>query len=169
MSNKWGCLGLTVGGAVGLLLAMVILLLLRATPPLPPPLGPATIPPDVTIFLSEQSLSRMASDTLKRPAIIDFDPNGQMQVSTTATLGQLEPLIHVGLQLEMQGTEIESRLRWVRLGFLTIPARWLPQTSREAVVILGQAIKNQTPPDFMLVGLETTPEGINFQLKWVGQ
>ena len=69
----------------------------------------------------------------------------------------------------MEGAELTSRLRWVQLGFLTIPAAWLPQEARETVTMVGQAIQNQTPPDFVLLGITTTPDGIEFKLKWVGQ
>jgi hypothetical protein len=110
----------------------------------------------------------LASQALNRTAQIDFDTNGQMEVTTRSPVGRIEPVVQVGLQLELQGTEVVSQLRWVQLGFLTIPARWLPQAAFETASLIGQTIKNQTPPDFALVGLETTQEGINFQLKWIG-
>ncbi len=166
--KPWGCFGLILGSMIGLLTIMIIVLLLRPVPP-PPVLQPVTIAPDITIFMSEQSLSRIASETLNRPTVVDFDVNGQMQVTTRARIGQLKPVLDVGLLLEMQGTEVVSQLRWVRLGFLTLPARWLPQDVTEAVTAAGQAIQGQTPPDFTLIGLDTTPEGVKFQLKWVGQ
>ncbi len=34
--------------------------------------------------------------------------------------------------------------------------------------IAGQIIQSQTPPDFSLLSLETNPNGMTFQLKWVG-
>ncbi len=167
--KEWGCLGSIAGALIGLLIVVFLLLLFQSVPPPPATIQPATIAPDITIFLSEQSLSRMASETIKRPTAVNFDVNGQMQVTTQANIFGLKPVVHVGLLLEMQGTEVVSQLRWVRFGFLTVPAGWLPQGVTEMVTVLGQTIKAQTPPDFTLIGLTTTPDGVNFQLKWVGQ
>jgi hypothetical protein len=164
--NRWGCFGLLLGTLTGLLVVILILLLMRPVTP-PPAFQPPAIAPDVTVFISEESLSRLASRMLNRTLLIDFDTNGQMEVTTRSQLGSLEPVMRLGLQLELQGTEVTSQLRWVQLGFLTIPARWLPQSAAETASLIGQTIKNQTPPNFALVGLETTPEGLNFQLKWV--
>lgn len=165
--NRWGCFGLLLGTLAGLLVVMLILLLMRPVVP-PPVIQPPAIAPDVTVFISEQSLSRLASQTLSRSTLIDFDVNGHMEVTTRTPLGRLEPVVKVGLQVELQGTEVVSQLRWVQLGFMTIPARWLPQSVSDMAAMAGDTIKNQTPPNFALVGLETTPEGVNFQLKWVG-
>ena len=167
--KTWGCFGLMLGSLMGMLLILVLVLILRISPPPPAATQSATIAPDVTIFMSERSLSRIASETLARPVVIDFDEGGQMKVTTQTRIGRLEPIVHVGLLVDMQGTEAVSQLRWVRLGFLTIPERWLPQDARETVALVGQSIQNQTPPDFILLGLETTSDGIDFQLKWVGQ
>lgn len=163
-----GSFGLILGGLTGLLVVMVLAILLRPIPP-PEKIQPPTISPDITIFLSEEGLSRRASKILDRPTVIDFDLNGQMQVTTPAKVGWFEPVIHFGLVLEMQGTDVVSELDWFRLAFLTIPARWLPQTLSEGSELVGQIIKNQTPPNFILIGLATTTDGITFQLKWVGQ
>jgi hypothetical protein len=165
--NRWGCFGLLLGVLIGLLVAILILVLTRPAAP-PVAVQPPAIAPDVTVFISEQSLSRMASQILNRTTVIDFETNGQMEVTTRSPLGRIEPVMQVGLQIELQGTEVVSQLRWVQLSFLTIPARWLPQSASEMASLIGQTIKNQTPPDFALVGLETTQDGINFQLKWVG-
>ena len=167
--RTWGCFGLILGSLVGLLLIMVLVLIFRITPPPPDVPQSTTIAPDITIFMSERSLSRIASETMGRLVVIDFEADGQMQVTTQTRIGRLEPIIHIGLLVDMQGTEVVSQLRWVRLGFLTIPEKWLPRDARETVALVGQAIQNQTPPDFILLGLETTSDGINFQLKWVGQ
>jgi hypothetical protein len=167
--KTWGCFGLILGGLMGLLLILAVVLILRITPPPPNTPQSATVAPDVTIFMSERSLSRIASETMARPVVIDFDSDGQMQVTTRTKIGRLEPVVHIGLLVNMQGTEVVSQLRWVRLGFLTIPERWLPRDARQTVTLVGQAIQNQSPPDFILLGLETTADGINFQLKWVGQ
>lgn len=163
-----GYFGLVLGSLIGLLVVIVVAILLRSVPP-PVSVQPPPISPDITIFLSEQSLSRIASDILERPTVIDFDLNGQMQVTTRAKVGWVEPIIHMGLLLEMQGTDVVSEFDWLRLGFLTIPARWLPQSFDESSAMVGQIIKNQTPPDFILTGLTTTADGITFQLKWIGQ
>lgn len=163
-----GYYGLILGSLIGLLVVIVVAILLRSVPP-QTRVQPPTISPDITIFLSEQSLSRIASETLERPMVVDFDLNGQMQVTTRAKVGWVEPVIHMGLLLEMQGTDLASELHWLRLGFLTIPARWLPQTLGENSAMVGQIIKNQTPPEFIVTGLTTTPDGITFQLKWIGQ
>jgi len=163
-----GYFGLILGSLTGLLLVILAAILLRSVPP-PARVQPPTISPDITIFLSEQSLSRMASEILERPTVIDFDLNGQMQVTTRMKVGWFEPVIHMGLLLEMQGTDLASELDWFRLGFLTFPSRWLPQTLSEDSSMVGQIIKNQTPPEFILTGLTTTPDGITFQLKWIGQ
>lgn len=163
-----GYFGLSLGSLTGLLLVILAAIALRSVPT-PARVQPPTISPDITIFLSEQSLSRIASEILERPTVIDFDLNGQMQVTTRAKVGWLEPVIHIGLLLEMQGPDLVSELDWLRLGFLTIPGGWLPQTLGESSAIVGQIIKNQTPPDFILTGLTTTADGVTFQLKWIGQ
>lgn len=163
-----GYFGLILGGLTGLLLVIVAAILLRSVPP-PASVQPPPISPDITIFLSEQSLSRMASEILERPTVINFDVNGQMQVTTRTKVGWAEPVINMGLLLEMQGTDLVSELDWLRLGFLTIPARWLPQAVGENSAMVGQIIKNQTPPDYILTGLTTSADGVTFQLKWIGQ
>lgn len=164
-----GCFGLMAGTLAGLLLVMVLILLLRSAPP--PPVIPQapTVAPDITIFMSERSLSRIASEAVGRPVAVDFDTNGHMQITTQTHVGPFEPVIHIGVVLGMEGAELTSRLRWLKLGFLTIPARWLPQEITDTVTSVGQAIQNQAPPDFILLELTTTPAGIEFGLKWVGQ
>ena len=124
---------------------------------------------DATIFISEYSLSRIASEAINQPAVVDFDPNGQMRLTTRVPVGRFEPTTQVAIQLEMEGPEVVSRLRWVKMSFLTVPATWLPNSALESVAIVGQTIEAQTPPDFTLVGLNTTPNGINFHLKWIGR
>lgn len=166
--KQLGCFGLLAGALTGLLIVILLVLLLQPTPP-PPANQPPAIAPDISVFLSERSLSRMATETLQRPTVVDFNQNGRMTVSTHTQLGRLKPLVHIGLLIEMQGTDVASRIEWVRFGFLSIPPGLLPQSIVEASAQVGQIIKEQTPPDFMLVGLTTTPTGINFQLKWIGQ
>ena len=60
MSNP-SCSSLILGGLAGLLGAILLLVLLRPVPP-PARVQPPEISPDVTIFRSEGTLSRMASD-----------------------------------------------------------------------------------------------------------
>jgi hypothetical protein len=163
-----GCYGLILGGLAGLLGAILLVLLLRPVPP-PPRIQPPEIPPDVTVFLSEETLSRMASETLQRPTVVDFEPNGRMKIITPVEISGLKPLITVGLVVEMQGTAVVSQLDWARVGFLAVPAQWLPQSLAEASSGVGQIIRDQTPPDFVLVGLTTDSDGIIFRLKWTGQ
>jgi hypothetical protein len=127
------------------------------------------IAPDATVFLSERILSQIAAQEVKAPTLIDFEPNGQMRITTRTRLGGLEPVVRLGLLLELQGTEVTSRLHWVQLGFLTLPANWLPPEALETGAIIGQTINEQVPPDFTLIGLTTTTEGVNFQLKWIGR
>jgi hypothetical protein len=167
--KKWGCLGFTAGSVIGLLVAGLIFLLTQSAPPPPIAGAPPGIPPDVTVFLSERSVSRMAAESLKQPAVVDFDANGQMQVVTRVNIGRFEPVVRVGVLLEMQGTEVVSQLDWVKLGFLTIPAAWLPPRAHDTAALAGQTITHQMPPDFRLVGLTTGPDGLSFRLKWVGQ
>ena len=64
--KTWGCFGLILGGLVGLLLVLAAVLILRITPPPPATPQSAAVAPDVTIFMSERSLSRIASEILAR-------------------------------------------------------------------------------------------------------
>jgi hypothetical protein len=54
------------------------------------------------------------------------------------------------------------------MGFLKFPAGWLPQSIIDMGALPGEIITQQVPPGFELVGLATTPEGVEFQLNWVG-
>jgi hypothetical protein len=157
-----------LGSLIGLLGAILLALLLRLSAASSITVQTPTIAPDVTIFLSERSISRLASEALQRSARVDFDSDGQIQVSTRLKIGWLNPVVHFGVLLEMQGPNAVSQLQWIKIGFVTIPARWLPQTMVESSAIIGQLMQDQTPPDFRLVGLNTSPSGVTFQLKWVG-
>jgi hypothetical protein len=157
-----------LGSLIGLLLLIFVLLLARPAIPVSPP-PPPIIPADITLFVSEQTVSRFASQTLEKPTVINFEPDGQMLVTTRTALGGFEPVMQVGLLLELQGTEVVSQLYWARLGFLTIPASWLPPEPVRAAALVGQTINDQIPPDFTIVGLTTSADGVTFQLKWVGQ
>jgi len=165
--RPWGCFGLALGSLIGLLILIFILLLARPAIPVAAP--PPIIPADVTLFVSEQTVSRFASQTLQKPTVVDFEANGQMLVTTRTPLGGVEPVMQAGLLLELQGTEVVSQLYWARLGFLTIPANWLPPEQVEAAALVGRTINNQIPPDFSLVGLTTSADGVTFQLKWIDQ
>jgi len=169
VSRQIGYFGLMLGGLLGLLGALLLMLLIRLSATSPPTVQTPTIAPDVTVFLSERSLSRLASETLQRPARIDFEADGQIQVSTRLKIGGLNPVVHFGILLEMQGSNVASQIQWVQIGFITIPAQWLPQTMVESSTMIGQIMQDQAPPDFRLVGLNTSPNGVTFQLKWVGQ
>ncbi len=166
--QQWVLVGLLFGLSIGLLMAMVLLLLL--TRPAPPPLAspPNGFPADATIFVSEESLSRIASQVIGQPVKVDFEPNGRVFVSTRTGIGPFEPVVKVELLLQMEGTNVASYLRAVKVGFLTIPARWLPDDIQQTTAIIGESIKAQTPPDFTLVGVNTTSDGLVFLLTWVG-
>lgn len=167
--NRIGYFSLMLGGLIGLLGAIVLILLLRLSATSSVTVQTPAIAPDVTVFLSEHSLSRIASETLQRQARVDFDANGQVQISTRLKIGWLNPVVHFGVLLEMQGPNVVSQLQWLQVGFITIPARWLPQTMAESSAIIGQLMQDQTPPNFRLVGINTSPNGVTFQLKWIGE
>lgn len=164
--NRSGCLWAMVGAVVGFLILLLALRLIQTTTP-PAVEPPAAVAPDVTVFLSEQSLSRMASDRLGQPTVLDFDVNGQMRVTTRTPFRGLEPVVQTVMSIGMQGSEIVSQLHGVEIGFLTIPATWLPEEMQSATTLIGETIKTQTPPDFTITGLTTTPDGVTIQLKWV--
>lgn len=166
--NRWGCIGLTFGAVTGLLLLSILVLITRPAPP-PAPASALTVPPDATIFVSEQMVSRLATESLGQPVAVDFEPGGQMHVSLRMPVGRYPALVRATVLLEMQGTDVGSSLLWVRLGFLPIPARWLPQEVSQQVGAIGDTIRAQTPPDFVLLGLTTSADGVEFRLKWVGR
>lgn len=166
--KRWGCIGLTFGTVIGLLLLSILVLITRPVPP-PAPVSPPTVPPDATIFVSEQTVSQLATESLGQPVQVDFEPGGQMHISLRAPMRRFQPVVRATILLEMQGADVGSSLLWVQLGFLPIPARWLPQDIAQSVGMIGDTIRAQTPPDFVLLGLTTTASGIEFQLKWVGR
>ncbi len=164
-----GIFGLILGSLLGLLLALILFILLARQAASPTVVQPATRPPDVTLFLSERSLGRLVSEKLARPVGLDFKVGGQVEVITPVEIGGLEPVIHLGLSLEIQGTDLASRLRWLKIGFIKISAAWLPQKLVELGTVPGKTIAQQMPPEFALAGLETTPEGVEVRLNWLGR
>jgi hypothetical protein len=166
--NRLGCAGLMVGAGLGFLLLAILVLLTRPVS-VPVATQPPTIPPDATVVISDRMLSQLASNSLQRPTTIEFSPDGEMQVTAPFPFRDLEPVVTIGVALGMESTSVTSELRWLKLGFLYIPGKWLPQQMRAATAGLGPVIERQTPPDFALVGLQTLPNGLEIKLKWVGQ
>ena len=165
--SRWGCMGLLLGSLLGLVLLILLVLFVQpTTPSVAVPL--AAIAPDLSLFLSERSVSRFAAQALGEPAAINFEPGGQVILTTRLKTGWLEPVADLGLSLEMQGTGIVSQIHWLQLGFVRIPARWLPPEIVEIGTRPGQQITQQLPPQFSLVGLTTTSEGLNLQFDWRG-
>jgi hypothetical protein len=171
--GQWGCFGLTLGGLIGVLLAILFFVWIRHLAA-PVAVQPVTVQPvtvasaDVNLFLSESLLSRFASESLESATLVEFDSDGQMEVVTRVTRGRLKPVVRLGLSLEIQDTGVASQLQWVQMGFLKFPAGWLPRGMTNMGALPGEIITQQVPPGFELVGLTTTPEGIEFQLNWVG-
>ncbi len=166
--RRWGCWGLTLGGLTGLLLAIVFWLWVRqmvVSPTVPPAIVES---PDVVLFLSENSLSYFAAETLQDDIWVDMDPNGQMRITTRAPWGRLRPVVELGLTLQLENQTAVSRLHWARVGFLKVPASWLPQSLIEMAALPGETITRQVPRGFTLTGLQTTPDGIEFYLNWTG-
>ncbi len=166
--SRGGCLGFMVGSLVGLLLLSLLTWLIR------PILSSVAVPPealapDVTLFLSERSASRFATQALQEPTVVNFEPGGQAIVTTRINIGGLEPVVDLGLSLQRQGTEVVSQLHWLQLGWVRIPVRWLPPEIAALGAKPGQALTQHMPPQFALVGLTTTSEGVNLQLNWLGQ
>lgn len=166
--SRWGCIGLLAGSLLGVLLLILLAFMIRPVTPVVTD-QPAVIEPDLTLFLSEQSVSRFATQALGRPAAINFEPGGQMILTTAIKIAGLEPVADVGLSLQWQGNSVTSQLYWLQIGFLSLPARWLPQEIVELGTQVGPQLAAQLPPQFMLVGLTTTTDGINLQLDLVGE
>jgi hypothetical protein len=164
--SRSGCFGLILGSLLGLLLAALFFIFLgrQATAPAASPAVTPTA--DVSLYLSEQILTRLAAETLEQPVAIDFEPGGQLEVTLPVELMGLEPVVRLGLSLERQGSGVISQLHWARLGLIKIPADWLPPEAVDAATLLGATITQQIPPEFRLVGLSTTPDGLTFQLAW---
>jgi hypothetical protein len=168
-NSPFGCFGLLLGSMLGALLVLFFFLLLARQASTSPKTQPAAAAADTTVFVSERTLNRLASESLRRPLVLDFKLGGYVEVTTQLTeVEGLEPVVHVGLVFERQEATIVSQLRWLRIGFIRIPAAWLPQNIVAAGAIPGEAITQQIPPEFILVGLATTPDGINLQLTWTG-
>ena len=167
--KRFGCFGLTLGAMMGLLLVILFFVWVRQMASAPVGLQPVSMPAaDVTLFLSESSLSRFATEAAETPTRIDLEPGGQIEITTRTRLGQLRPVIRLGMSVGMQSTDVTSRLHWAQLGFLRIPAGWLPQSVNDMGTLVGKTITEQVPPEFKVVGLTTTSDGHEFQLNWVG-
>jgi hypothetical protein len=159
-----GCFGFILGGLLGLLGAASLLIWLAGqavTPSLAQPVAP---PADVTLFFSEQTAGRLASAGAPAPVTIDFEPGGRVLLTLPFDLGGLKPEARLGLTLEQQGNRLVSELHWLELGFLKIPAGWLPPSLGGLGSRPGEAISRELPPEFILVGLTTTADGLTFHL-----
>ena len=159
-----GCFGFILGGLLGLLAATSLLIWLAGQAAFPPLAQPVAPPADVTLFFSEQTASRLASAGGPEPVTVDFEPGGRVVVAGPLDLGGLRPMARLGLTLEQQGGQLVSRLSWLELGFLKIPAGWLPPSLVELGSMPGEAISRELPPEFILVGLSTTADGLTFYL-----
>jgi hypothetical protein len=164
--KKEGCFGLILGGLLGLLAALLLAVAARylAVPPPSPMIAAA--PADVTLFLSERSLSRLAANALQQPALIESAPGGRLTVTTPFEVGSLKLTAHLGLTLTLDNNQVISRLDWVRVGFITLPAAWLPAEIIRLGATPGEIITQQIPQGFTLAGLTTNTDGINFQFNW---
>ena len=156
-----------VGGGLGFLFLAIFVLLTRPVPATTAPQS-ATIPPDVTVLVSERVLSQLASNSLQRPATVEFSADGEMRITAPFSIMEYEPVVTVVLSLGMEGTSVVSELQWVKLGSLYIPATLLPEQVQASGAELGKTIQRETPPDFALVGLDTLPNALEIKLKWVG-
>jgi hypothetical protein len=163
--SRWGCGGLVLGSLLGLLFLSLLIMAIQPTIP-PAAVLPPTAAPDVSLFLSERSVSRFASQALEQAALINFEPDGQVILTTQVRIGRLEPVVDLGLSFERQGNSVVSQIYWLQLGFLKIPARWLPPEIVALGARPGQQISQHLPPQFILVGLTTTTDGINLQFDW---
>jgi hypothetical protein len=166
--SRWGCIGLVVGSLLGALLLVLLAWLVQPTTPVVA-VQPASVTPNLTLFLSEQGVSRFASQALGKPAVINFEPGGQAVLTAPVDLGGLEPVVNLGLSLERRGREVVSQLHWLQIGFLRLPANWLPPELVALGAQPGQQLTRQIPAQFSLVSLTTTPDGINLQFAWSGQ
>jgi hypothetical protein len=165
--RRWGCLGLVWGTLAGLALVGLLVFITRP-PAIPAASPPPTIPPDAVIYVSERTISRLAADAIQEPVTVNFEKNGVMQVTTAVPVRRWKPVVQAEILLSLQGARVVSQLRWVKMGFLTVPATWLPDNLQEKARLIGPAIKAQVPPDFSLVGLISRSDGLEFQVKWIG-
>jgi hypothetical protein len=164
--KKGGCFGLILGTLVGLLAALLLAVTARYLAVPPPAPTMAAAPADVTLFLSERSLSRLAAATLKQPAWVEGAPNGRLEITTPLEVRGLKLTVRLGLTLTLRDGQAISRLDWVKLGFITLPAAWLPAEFTRMGATPGEIITQQIPQGFTLVGLTTAAAGINFQFNW---
>ncbi len=166
--RRWGCTGLLVGTIIGVLLLIGLIQSIQPTIPAVA-VQPVIAAPDLTLFLSEESTSRFAAKALAQPAAINFEPGGQIILTTPVSVVGLSPVVDLGLSLEQQGNQVVSRLHWAQLGWLRFPARWLPPELVELGTVPGQQFTRQLPSQFNLISLTTTADGITLQVDWVGR
>jgi hypothetical protein len=166
--RRGSCLALLVGIVVGSLLLGLLVWWIRPVTPLVP-VQPEIANPDITLFLSEQTASRFASQALREPTMIQFDSGGQIVVTTRVAVGGQKPLVDLGLTLERVGPAVSTQLHWLQIGWIRVPARWLPSDLVALGAVPGQAITRQLPPQATLVGLTTSSDGITLRLNWAGQ
>lgn len=165
-SSRLGCYGLLLGGLLGMLLVVLFFVFVDRQAAFPEA-APAAVPAaDVSLFLAEDTLSRLASQARQQPVRIDFKPDGRLEVATAVEMMGLEPVIRLGLTVERRGSGVVSQLHWARLGLIRLPADWLPAEAVAAGRSVGDTITGQIPPDFTLVGLTTTLDGLSFHLNW---
>lgn len=165
--RRGSCLTLLAGIAVGsLLLGLLVWWIRPVTPAVPP--QPQAAASDISLFFSERTASRLASQALAEPTVIGFESDGQLLVTTRVAIGGLKPLVDLGLTLERRGSAIVTQLHWLQIGWLRVPARWLPPDLAALGSVPGQAITRQLPPQATLVGLTTSNDGITLRLNWTG-
>ncbi|MCK6630188.1 MAG: hypothetical protein L6R45_34055 [Anaerolineae bacterium] len=165
--SRWGCIGLLVGSIIGVLLLMGLIQSIQPAIPTAA-VQPAVAVSDLTLFLSEESVSRSASQMLAQPVTVNFESGGQVILTTPVSIAGLEPVVDLGLSLEQHGNQVVSRLHWAQLGWLRLPARWLPAELVELGTQPGQQLSRQIPPQFNLISLTTTADGITLQVDWIG-
>lgn len=165
--RRGGCAGCLTGGLLGLLLLGGLLVWLRpVTPAVPAPPQPPTS--DISLFLSERTASRLASQALAEPTVVEFEPEGRLLVTTRVASGGVKLVVNLGLTLQQQGAAITTQLHWLQVGWIRIPAGWLPPDLAALGGVPGQTITRQLPLQASLAGLTTTSDGITLHLNWLG-
>ena len=164
--SRIGCFGFIAGSLVGLLVVVLYFVFLGQQAILPGSPQAVTPSADITLFLSERTLSRLASATLQKSVALDFEPGGRIEVTLPVKMLGQEPVVRLGLSLERQGAGVVSQLHWAKVGLLKLPADRLPAEVVDTAAQLGTTITQQIPPELTLVGLTTTATGLYFHLNW---